>query len=413
MRSFENFQLMNSDFNINEISKDIMTRYEALQKENIALKAELAELKAKLLQEEKPSIKSTLGPKSSSNWANFFQIKTPKTSIHTDWIPLPYDFSDSVLSLHYSNIDQQHICCFGTADCHISIFNLDILFPNLFDEKNITFQKNSKTINSKPIASYEGHHGAINWITQDPNSGLFASTSGDGTTQIWSVPQLQSIPSNVSSSLYREESNEYKIATNAILPEHNGPVLAASWSDGTLYTISGTNVSSWNITRSRRISTEDLGSNTLSIDSSENSPIIIGLISGEVKIWDTRDKSGIHKLFYEKESGAIISLKNSENYVITACEDKVIKKIDLRNGSKIIEIQIDHVPTKIDLNENSVLVPVEDGRIRIVNLKTEHIYVFDSNPFSYTTSSAMWINNNTALCASWDGSASIAQFPIF
>ena len=406
---------MNSDYNIYEVSKDIMTRYEALQRENIALKAELADLKAKLMQDEKPPNKQLTVPPSSPQKSfvkglsnALFQIKNLKTSIHVDWLPIPYDFSDSVLSLYTCNMDQQNICCFGTADSRISIFKLDLSNP---DEKG-TSLVNSNNFNSKLIAYYEGHHGAINCIIQDPNSGLFASTSGDGSTHVWSLPPIQSTTGNVSTGRYRDESNEPRITTNIILQNHNGPVLGASWADEALYTISGTNVSSWNITRTRRILTEDLGSTSLSIDSLDGSMIGIGLISGEVKLLDPRDEAGIHRLFYEKESDAVISLKFLDNFLITACADKTIKKIDVRNGSKVMDFEIDHIPTKIDVNGNMVLVPIEDGKTRIINLNTEYTYVFDSNPFSYTTSCARWIDDNSVLCASWDGSASVAQFPM-
>lgn len=391
---------------IHVIAKDLISRYEALQRENQALKAELAELKRKVKKDEKANFKISqslnLLPLSLSHQSPikksnpFFQLKQIKTTMNSFWLPIAYDFTDAVLSVHLNRSNQ--VCCFGTADSSIEIFQLD------FSNVSQPTRKSLSEINATHIAEYKGHHGAINCITKDPITGMYASTSGDGTTHIWSLPD----PSSFTQSIFLDSKFFTTISKNTSFSDHTGPVLGAAWADSSLYTISGTGMSIWDVLTSDRVSTTDFGSNALCIDSSPETCAVVGLQNGDLRLFDY--KSPTSTVIHGKGNASVLSLKLYDSTIITAHLDKTIRRYDIRNGAEISSFEIDHVPTKIDINDDIVVVPIEDGRVRLLSLRTGAISVFDTIPFSYTTSCAVWIDNNSILCTSWDGSASVGRF---
>ncbi|OHT14063.1 hypothetical protein TRFO_15566 [Tritrichomonas foetus] len=411
----------------------IVEQYEQLVADNAKLRNENAVLKAQI---------SVLQKSSSSNPQNLPNIglesvpynitrskrKINKARIQVDWVPVQYDFPDSVLCVHAS----KETIAFGTADASVLLFSLQ---QNQF----------------LPIAQYHGHTGAINCITSDPSTELFASCSGDGTVHIWSC-LTDDISHNVHSK-FPTQSRHFSIDSdtinsNLILSHHNGPVLCARWlSNGQLVTgSSDATVCFWDVAHSQNYTHVETFPNSVlcmdapSISQMSNSfmniSFAVGLANGEVRFFDPRTNGHVASIAHTK--GQIISCGfdrfesnfsnspdkkddelsqgtsnlNSILHFLSAGSDKSLRQWDLRATSDPVNTyDIDHVPTKIDVVGGCVIVPCETGRARFVNLRKNSIVPLGSMPFSYTVSSCSFIGEDPTrvVLASWDGSASMAQ----
>ena len=266
------------------------------------------------------------------------QRRRQKTRLQVEWIPIQYDFPDSVLCVHR----YEDTLAFGTADANVIIFNTNFDSP-------INFNDDSKLYNSSqiiaPFAQYRGHSGAINCITSDPKTELFASCSGDGTVHVWSFLINNGMFTSQQRHLSTDSDNSSSISTiksNLILSHHSGPVISASWlTNGYLLTGStDSTVCLWDVAHSqnfthveklptvvtctdtplcnipipnikKRSSPHTNNSNFSSSSSkSSSSPIVgyaVGLSNGEVRFFDPRVNGRIMNISHSK--GQIISCK--------------------------------------------------------------------------------------------------------
>ena len=239
---------------------EIYQKYQDLEKENSALKAQIQSLKAenKNLKKqitkygkrsETPTKTIPRSPQQQASDKPLGLSKKPsipfwqsKTKIKVDWTPIPIDFSDSLLCVHKS---KDGILSFGSVDSTITLYS---------------------TENGQKIGTVPGHKGAINCIVSDPVTGLFASCSGDGNINIWSPQQ-----SSPFQSLRRSSFDQDPVITaNTILSHHTGPVFCATWINNDGHLISGSQDNTlclWDVTHSAScIKTEEMKSSVLSID---------------------------------------------------------------------------------------------------------------------------------------------------
>jgi len=372
----------------------ILGQYDQLVKENNELKAQIASLQAQLASQTPKIVipeKSSTPVKKGS--IPFWQSKS---KITVDWKPVPIDFSDSVLCSHYST---DEIIAFGTVDASI----------HLFSPQNMT-----------SLGSVVGHKGAINCIVSDPSTKLFASCSGDHTINIWSNKLVDShFPTSRRSSFETD-----KFTASTVLSHHTGPVHSATWilGDGRLVTGSSDNkICFWDVTHSTTITRfEDVKSSVLCLDTAPDGLSIsfsAGLSSGSVYFFDHRTGSGpaLTLLHCKGQCVGTKFVKDDSTQVISAGTDSKVKQWDIRTLSEPIQvIEVDHVPTKIDIKNQFLVCPCETGKIRLINLKSGSVTLFEQAPFSYTISSASFLSEDASsmVVTSWDGSASIARFSL-
>lgn len=328
----------------------IIEQYEQLAAENARLKNENALLKAKISMLQKTQEKSQIPQSYNQNDIISKQARRRlKTRVQVNWVPIQYDFSDSVLCVHrYGDT-----LAFGTADANVILFNTNFdskpnkkssdSFINNDGYSGLSYNSPQVVV---PFAQYRGHSGAINCITADPTTELFASCSGDGTAHVWSCLLNNSIFTPQQRHLSTDSDNSSSITnikSNLILSHHTGPVISASWlTNGHLITGStDSTVCIWDVAHSQNfthvekvpapvtctdspqcvipISNSNKSSsissnitlmNLKSSNSSSMSPIIgyaVGLSNGEVQFFDQRINGRVMSISHSK--GQIISCK--------------------------------------------------------------------------------------------------------
>ena len=102
----------------------IIEQYEQLAAENARLKNENALLKAKISMLQKSQEKSQISQSYNQNDIISKQARRRlKTRVQVNWVPIQYDFSDSVLCVHrYGDT-----LAFGTADANVILFNTNLI----------------------------------------------------------------------------------------------------------------------------------------------------------------------------------------------------------------------------------------------------------------------------------------------
>jgi WD40 repeat protein len=364
----------------------IVAQYEQVAAENRQLRERIAALQAQL----RPAEGLAQVPKSPSQSPSLMSKilrKTGKMRIQVDWIPLQYDFSDSVLCVTRAN----NILAFGTVDAKVVLLSAD------------TFSM---------LSSYGGHRSPVNCIAHDPLTSFFASCSGDGTTHVWS---------------HQSDDLDFSGRRAAALPtvtlkHHNGPVLCGCWlsNGGTLVTgSSDATVCFWDVAHSPDCTHfESLSSPVLCMDAARQSASLsfaAGLSSGEVRFFDGRLNGSVLSVAHAK--GHVLGchfVDDDYPHFVSAGTDKSVREWDLRSPSDAKRsFDVDHVPTKIAVAGKLVAVPSETGRTRLINLSNASIFPMGAMPFSYAVSSAAFLNDEGSrlLLASWDGSAAYAQLP--
>jgi hypothetical protein len=366
----------------------IVQQYEAVVAENRELKSRLAALQAQVrvsdLQPMAPTPQKS--PTQAPSLMSKLLRKAGKTRIQVDWIPLQYDFSDSVLCVTRA----ANLLAFGTADAKVVLLSAE------------TFAL---------VSSYGGHRSPINCIAHDPLTSFFASCSGDGTTHIWPTPTDD------------QDFAARRGPATVALKHHNGPVLCGCWlsNAGTLVTgSSDATVCFWDVAHSQNCTHfESLSSPILCMDAAKQPSSLsfaAGLSSGEVRFFDGRLSGSVLNVTHPK--GHVLGCRFVEDdypHCVSAGTDKSVREWDLRNPSEAKRLfDIDHVPTKIDVAGKNVAVPSETGRARLVNLSNSSIFPVGAMPFSYVVSCATFLNDEGSklLLASWDGSAAYGQLPL-
>lgn len=395
---------MSSSLDFKSLVDGIVAKYEELDKENRELKAENAALKKQLAQftQNQSSPMPSKGqirkqPNSAQSIPQTRKAQIPfwqsKTRIKMEWATIPIDFSDSLLCVHNSN--ESNIIALGSADSAITLYS---------------------TESKSQLATVQCHKGAINCIVSDKDTGLFASCSGDCNISVWS-PQLTSPFQGMRKASFDQDV----IKANTILTHHAAPVTSATWvkSDGHLISGSYDNtICLWDVTHSAScIKIEDVKSPVLTIDSLGNGDsIAAGLMNGEIRFLDTRSSASTVMTAVHGKC-PVIQLKFVEDVqgidLITGGGDSKICEWDSRNLSEpVVSIDIDRSPTKFCVSGKHAFIPCEIGHIRIVNLENNEIYIVETMPFSYSISSADYINTNdcTIVAASWDGTAAIGKY---
>lgn len=325
----------------------IVEQYEQLAAENSRLRNENALLKAKISMLQK-SQEKLQNPQihAQTDIVSRQPKKRQKTRLQVEWIPIQYEFSDSVLCTHRYG----ETVAFGTADANIILFNTNFDSIQSFHNSNDRFKNplySSSQIIS-PFAQYRGHSGAINCITADPATELFASCSGDNTIHVWSCYINNGMFTSQQRHLSTDSDNSTSITnikSNLILSHHTGPVVSASWlTNGHLLTgSSDSTVCLWDVAHSQNfthveqlpaqvictdaprcsipLSNMEKGSSSRLTDSSfpsssslnlksSISPFVgyaVGLSNGEVRFFDVRLNGRIMDVSHSK--GQIVSCK--------------------------------------------------------------------------------------------------------
>ena len=371
----------------------LVTQYDQLLKENNELKIQVSSLQAQL---SSLNSKTLATPEKNPTFIKkpsitFWQMKT---KIPVEWKNIQIDFSDSILCSHLSN---NETVAFGTSDSQIYLYSL---------------------LSMTSIGTVSGHRGAINCIVSDPLTHLFASCSGDSTICIWSGQPDE----NLFPSLRRSSFENDKIAVSTTLSHHKGPVLCGTWILGDSRLVTGSTDNTlcyWDVTHSSSCyKVEEIKNQVVCLDSGYENSIfnfVCGLSNGEINLFDQRSNQGIINSLIHCKGICNNTKFIQDNYphLISTGTDSKLKEWDLRSPNEPNHIiELDHIPTKIDIKNNYVVCPCETGRTRVINLKTGNLILFDQNPFSYTISSAIFLNNdcNNIICTSWDGTASIAKF---
>lgn len=242
----------------------ICEQYDQLAAENAKLRNENALLKAKISVLQKNQNNQQVLQHTPSDTSTKKASRRQKLRLQIDWLPIQYDFSDSVLCVQrYDNK-----VAFGTADSNVVIFN------SIFDKNG--------TLQFTPFAKYKGHSGAINCIVSDPNTGLFASCSGDRTIHIWSCL----FDDNYSAQPIGDSDNSIlNIKSDLILSHHTGPVLSASWltNDNLITGSSDSSVCLWDVAHSQNcIHVENLPSAVICTDAARTILSMAPMKKGQV-----------------------------------------------------------------------------------------------------------------------------------
>lgn len=374
----------------------IASKYEALMKENADLRAEIALLKAQLnvsQNEARPRRrKSSSGERLSDKKRQSSSFWQMKQKLKIDWNLIPVEFSDSLLCV---NVGYDNNIAFGSIDAAIYVYS---------------------TTENRLITKVLGHQGAINCITAHPKAGIYASCSGDSMINIWSPQPLNNL---MTRSDYQVISTIY---ANTTLSGHNGPVTSACWLDAEGHLISGSQdgvLLMWDVLQSKNsYRSESLKSPIRSVDVQYDTdmPIAVGTASGEITLIDS--KSPDSKSTLTHGNGSIVQVKytttsNAKNFLISGNSDEKINVWDLRSPNIPFEtVDINRVCTKFTVHGDNVVIPCEIGKMRILNLLSMQYSIIESTPFSYTVSEVNFVNDNTIVAASWDGSAAMGRIDI-
>ena len=390
---------MSSNLDFKSLVDGIVAKYEQLVKENRELKAENAALKKQLAQFTQNQSNSTPSKSGSTGTPTARKTQIPfwqtKTRIKIDWTPIPIEFSDSLLCVH--NSGESNIIALGSADSAITLYSTE-----------------SKT----QIATVQCHRGAINCIVSDKATGLFASCSGDCNISVWS-PQV-TLPFQ---GMRKPSFDQDVIKANTILSHHTAPITSATWVNSDGHLISGSydnTICLWDVTHSASCTkTEDVKSPVLTLDCLKNGEsIAAGLMNGEIRFLDPRSPTSTVMTAIHGKC-PVIQLKFAEdmpeNILVSGGGDSKLCEWDPRNLSEpIVSIDIDRSPTKFCVARKHAFIPCEIGHTRIVNLENNEIFIVDNMPFSYSISSADYVDPNECIvvAASWDGTAALGKYKI-
>jgi len=167
------------------------------------------------------------------------------------------------------------------------------------------------------------------------------------------------------------------------------------------------------------IKTEDVKSQVLTLNCVGNGQYIAaGLMNGEIRFLDPRSPTSTVMTAVHGKS-PVMQLKFTDELdgysLISGGGDAKICEWDPRNLSEpFVCIDINRSPTKFCVSGKHAFIPCEVGHIRIVNLKNNEIFIVENTPFSYTISSADFVDASTStiVAASWDGTAAIGEYKI-
>lgn len=371
--------------------ESLATQYEAVIKENAELKSEVESLRSEVQSLKKKLLRANKKVAPSPDRAlkkTPLQFWQTKTKVQVDWDPIPIEFPDSILCVNADSSTH----CFGTADGEIYLFSAE---------------------SNAQIAKVAGHSGAINSIVSEQSLGLYASCSGDGRINIWSPDTGRGF------HMRRSSIDSDIINANASLDEHTGPIFAAAFISGDGHLVSGSQdntICFWDVTHSSScVHKENLKVPVISMSSLNDQQYVFaaGTQIGDIHFFDSRSKEPQLSLFHAK--GPIPSICYAPlptPAFVSAGVDEKIKLWDLRSPSDPIKVfDVEHVPTKIHARADNVIVPLEVGRTRIINLTTCNMALVEQSPFSYSISEAVLLNDagNSFVATSWDGTACIGK----
>lgn len=367
----------------------ITSKYDSVVKENMELKTKISELEQKLLlqsNQNKQNISTIITPEKQQTTSKkpSSHLWNSKSKIKPEWQQIPVEFSDSLLCVHSFDDD---LIAFGGVDSEIVMFSLN---------------------SHKKLCNIIGHSGAINDITSNINTGLFASCSGDKTIQLWSRDSITST------------ANNDTIPTTSTFSEHTEPVYAIDFitTDGKI--VSGGSdcmLKIWDVLSAtnsiQTINCESAVTSLKKVPGSDGT-FCASFENGKILLFDMRQNTSETSMPSINVKSRINSFsfldKEPYNILMVSCDEK-LRQIDVRKFD-ITHIQdAGRVVSRVKVRGDYVLMPSEIGRMRVLNMNANSLYIYDEIPFSYTISDGHLLNEDGSrgIFTSWDGTASIAK----